>query len=242
MQPRILFSALAPGRLELDPDASHHLVTVLRAKAGDGLTLFDGQGREAQAELVVADKSRAVVKVDQINTITRESPLSITVAQALCTGDKMDWVVQKSTELGATRIVPLAAARSVMKLDASRAKKRMEHWSAIARAAAAQCGRTVVPEISPIVSPADLIADWVLQPNPKTGWLLDPFAHERLSSAPLQGAVTLWIGPEAGWTDDEEALARSAGLQGIHVGPRILRTETAAAVVLAAIAMKCGEF
>ena len=164
------------------------------------------------------------------------------MVQALCTGDKMDWVVQKSTELGAARIIPVAAARSVVKLDAARADKRREHWSAIAQSAAAQCGRTVVPEITSVMSFADAISDWSSQASPKTGWLLDPFAEDRLSDAPMQGSITLMIGPEAGWTDEEEMLAKWAGMKGVQVGPRILRTETAAAVVLTAIAMKCGEF
>lgn len=242
MLPRILFPGLAPGRLTLDAASSHHLAVVLRARTGDPLVIFDGQGREGQAVLVNADKAEAVVEVGTIQTITRESPLRITVVQALCTGDKMDWVVQKSTELGAARIIPVAASRSVVKLDAARAEKRREHWSAIARSAAAQCGRTVVPEITFVMSFADAISDWASQANPKTGWLLDPFAEDRLSNAALHGAVTLMIGPEAGWTDEEERLAKSSGMKGVQVGPRILRTETAAAVVLTAIAMKCGEF
>lgn len=242
MQPRILCPSLAPGRQVLDPDASHHLVTVLRARAGDKVTLFNGKGSEAQATVLSADRSGVTVEAGAIAVITRESPLSITVAQALCTGDKMDWVVQKSTELGAARIMAVAATRSVLKLDGGRAEKRVAHWRAIAESAAAQCGRTVVPEITSVMSFADVVSDWKSQPSPKTGWLLDPFANDRLSQAPMQGTVTLMIGPEAGWSDDEDAMAKAAGFMGVQVGPRILRTETAAAVVLTAIAMKCGEF
>ncbi len=242
MLPRILLPNLAPGKLTLDAASSHHLAVVLRARTGDPLVIFDGQGREGQAVIVHADKAQAVVEVGTIETITRESPLRITVIQALCTGDKMDWVVQKSTELGAARIIPVAASRCVLKLDGPRAEKRREHWSAIAQSAAAQCGRTVVPEITAVMSFADAISDWNSQASPKTGWLLDPFADDRLSDAPMTEAVTLMIGPEAGWTDEEERLANAAGMTGVQAGPRILRTETAAAVVLAAIAMKCGEF
>lgn len=242
MLPRILFRELGPGRLTLDAASSHHLAVVLRARAGDPLVIFDGQGHEGRAVILDANKAQAMVEVGAIETITRESPLAITVVQALCTGDKMDWVVQKSTELGAARIIPVAASRSVLKLDTTRAQKRIEHWSAIAQSAAAQCGRTMVPEITSVMSFAEVMLDWASQTNPKTGWLLDPFADNRLSEAPMSGAVTLMIGPEAGWTDEEEALAKSAGIKGVQVGPRILRTETAAAVVLTAIAMKCGEF
>lgn len=242
MQPRLLFPALASGVITLDEVNSHHLAVVLRARVGQPVTLFDGQGQEGRAKITSIERGAVTVLVTQTELIRRESPLRITVIQALCTGDKMDWVVQKSTELGAARIVPVAAARSVVKLDAARADKRREHWSGIAQSAAAQCGRTVVPEITSVMSFADAISDWASQANPKTGWLLDPFAKDRLSDAPMQGSVTLMIGPEAGWTDEEEALAKSAGMKGVQVGPRILRTETAAAVVLTAIAMKCGEF
>lgn len=242
MLPRILTEALEPGRLTLGAANSHHLSVVLRARPGDRIVIFDGHGREGQAVIVSADKAAAVVEVGAVETITRESPQIITVVQALCTGDKMDWVVQKSTELGAARIIPVAAARSVLKLDPARAKKRMEHWSAIAASAAAQCGRTRVPEISPLMSVNEAITDWRSQPDPKTGWILDPCSPERLSTAAMHGPITLMIGPEAGWTDQEESLAQSAGIKGVQLGPRILRTETVAAAVLAAVAIRCGEF
>lgn len=242
MRPRILFRDLREGEFTLDEDSSHHLAKVLRAQSGDPLVIFDGHGREGQAVIVKADKTATLVNVAGIEAITRESPLNITVIQALCTGDKMDWVVQKSTELGATRIIPVAADRCVLKLDAVRAAKRKEHWQAIAQAASAQCGRTMVPEITSVMSFADAISDWRQQESPKSGWLLDPFADQSLSEAAIQGALTFMIGPEAGWTDDEETHAKSAGFLGVRCGPRILRTETAAAVVLTAVAIRAGEF
>lgn len=242
MRPRILFEGLQEGSFALDEESSHHLVKVLRAQAGEPLVIFDGRGREGQAVILEADRAAAIVEVSAIHAITRESPLNITVVQALCTGDKMDWVVQKSTELGASRIIPVAADRSVLKLDAARSEKRLAHWNSIAQAASAQCGRTVVPQISLVMSFAAVVAEWKLLHGPKTGWLLDPFADANLSNAPMQGSITFMIGPEAGWTDEEEQLARAAGFTGIRCGPRILRTETAAAAVLTAIAMKCREF
>ena len=183
-----------------------------------------------------------MLKVDELAKIDRESPQSVTVLQALCSGDKMDWVVEKCTELGAQRIVPIAAARSLLKLTGERAQKRQAHWQRIAEAASAQCGRTFVPGVMPVMSFAQAIADWASAPAPKTGWLLDPFSDQPLSAAVIAGAVTLMIGPEAGWTDEEESLARKAGFTAIQIGPRILRTETAAAAVLAGIAVKCKEF
>ena len=242
VHPRLLCADLACGLLALDAENSHHLAVVLRARVGDRIVIFDGQGREGQGLLRAADKTKAIVEIESIKTISRESPLQITVLQALCTGDKMDWVVQKSTELGAARIIPVAAARSVLKLEPARALKRVEHWRAIAQAAAAQSGRTVVPSLSCVMSFREALDNWKKSESPKTGWLLDPFADERLSIATMQGPIAIWIGPEAGWTDEEEQMAKAAGIRGLQLGPRILRTETAAAVALTALAMRCGEF
>ncbi len=242
MQPRVLFQNLKLGLIALDAATSHHLAGVLRVAPGASVTLFDGQGREGQARVTQADRQQVCVEVTQINDIDRESPVQICVVQSLCTGDKMDWVVQKSTELGATRVVPLAAARSVLKLEPKRAEKRLEHWQAIAESAAAQSGRTVVPAISPVTRLNDFLAEWKAAGPNQTGLILDPFAPIKLSTIEFNGSITLLIGPEAGWTDDEEALARDAGFIGVQCGPRILRTETAAAAVLAAIAIRIGEF
>ena len=226
----------------LSAEASHHLVSVLRLRAGDPLTLFDGRGLEASATVTHADRQAATVDVRDVLRVVRESPTHITVVQALCTGDKMDWVVQKATELGARRIIPVRAERSVLKLDASRADKRVAHWRAIASAASAQCGRNALPSVTDVMSFTEVVSDWAAQATANTGWLLDPFAETSISQAPMSTAVTVMIGPEAGWTDEEESLAKRSGLTGVRVGPRILRTETAAAVVLGVIAMRCGEF
>lgn len=242
MQPRVLFQNLKLGPITLDAAASHHLASVLRVAHGDTVTLFDGQGQEGQAQITQADRQQVSVVVHSIDRIDRESPADICVVQSLCTGDKMDWVVQKSTELGAKRIVPLAAARSVLKLEPKRAEKRLEHWQAIATAASAQSGRTIVPTVSPVMRITDFLATWKANGPDQTGLILDPFAQTKLSTVDLKGPITLLIGPEAGWTDDEETLARNAGFLGVQSGPRILRTETAAAAVLAALALRIGEF
>lgn len=154
----------------------------------------------------------------------------------------MDWVVQKATELGAAKITPISAQRSVLRLEGPRAEKRLAHWRAIAQASSGQCGRNRVPEVAQVQTLDQAIASWQQTPEPKTGWLLDPFAGQSLSNAELTGPLAFMIGPEAGWSDSEEAQARAAGFQGIRCGPRILRTETAAAVVLSAVALRLGEF
>ena len=271
MQIRLFHSPLAQGPSKLSEEASHHLVRVLRAEQGHGVVLFDGLGNEAGARVVEANAKACMVEVGAVKTISRESPLQITVAQALCLGDKMDWVVQKASELGATLIQPLAAQRSQLKLEGPRLEKRLAHWRAIAEAAAAQCGRNAVPIVAPLQRSAEYFASIENSEDSKGGegseqfaqgkqneqsdqierrkkglkqtrWILDPFASESLGQAPLSNFLTIAIGPEAGWTDEEEGQAQRAGFVGIRCGPRILRTETAAAAVLAAVAVRIGEF
>jgi 16S rRNA (uracil1498-N3)-methyltransferase len=242
MQPRIFAPGLTEGPLDLDPDASHHLGKVLRLRAGDTITLFDGKGYEAQAVIDAMDRALVRVTAQSPVAINRESPIDITVVQSLCTGDKMDWVVQKATELGATRVIPLSADRSVLKLDGSRMEKRVSHWRGIAQASTAQSGRTHQPEITPVMSFTEMLQWWRNQPRPITGWCLDPFAATSLGQSSIQGPLVILVGPEAGWTDTEETQAKAAGFLGIRCGPRILRTETAAAALLAAVAVKLGEF
>ncbi len=242
MQPRIHAPGLTQGPLDLDPDASHHLSKVLRVRAGESITLFDGKGNEAQAVIDSIGRDLVRVTAQAPIAIHRESPIEITVVQSLCTGDKMDWVVQKATELGAARIMPLSAHRSVLKLDGSRMEKRVSHWRAIGQASTAQSGRTHQPEVMPVQSFTEMIQWWRSQPRPITGWCLDPFATTSLGQSSIEGPLVILVGPEAGWTDSEEAQAKAAGFTGIRCGPRILRTETAAAALLAAVAVKVGEF
>jgi len=268
MQIRLFHSPLAQGPCRLSEEASHHLVRVLRAEQGHAVILFDGLGNEAGARVVEANAKACMVEVGAVKTVSRESPLQITVAQALCLGDKMDWVVQKASELGATLIQPLAAQRSQLKLKGPRLEKRLAHWRAIAEAAAAQCGRNAVPIVAPLQRSAEYFASIENSEDSKGGerseqfgqrkqneqneqrkkgleqtrWILDPFASESLGQAPLSNFLTIAIGPEAGWTDEEEEQAQRAGFVGIRCGPRILRTETAAAAVLAAVAVRIGEF
>jgi 16S rRNA (uracil1498-N3)-methyltransferase len=242
MRPRIAVAELHLGDTILDESSSHHLARVLRCRAGEIIILFDGCGAEAEAHILDAQPRGVHVRVEHITQTDRESPLAITVVQSLCTGDKMDWVIQKSTELGASCIVPLAASRSVLRLDGQRAQRRIEHWQAVAKAASSQSGRSRTPLVTDIQALGPLLDNWKRAALPRTGWLLDPFATDTLSQSPMARDVTILIGPEAGWTDNEEALARDAGFLGIRCGPRILRTETAACAILAALAMRCGEF
>ena len=241
MQPRIYAPGLTEGSIDLSAEASHHLTKVLRLRAGDLITLFDGNGHEAQAVIEAMHRDLVRVIAKRPIAIHRESPIEITVVQSLCTGDKMDWVVQKATELGASRVIPLSAHRSVLKLEGDRMEKRLLHWRAIAQASTAQSGRTHQPEIMALHTFTEMISWWQNQPRPITGWCLDPFAEMSLGQSSIEGSLVILVGPEAGWTDAEETQAKAAGFCGIRCGPRILRTETAAAALLAAVALKIGE-
>jgi 16S rRNA (uracil1498-N3)-methyltransferase len=229
------------GSFELPPDAAHHASRVLRLREGDAVQIFDGIGNECHG--VIAELSGKRVIVGDISTanINRESPLHITLAQALSSSEKMDWVIQKATELGASEIQPLATERSVARLSSERAEKRIEHWQQVAIAACEQCGRNVLPTIH---APIDIMV-WLQQTrtSPDTKFILLPEGASSLSSQikPL-GNITLLIGAEGGFTSAESESALSCGFTPIRMGARVLRTETAAVVGLAAIQTIWGDF
>jgi 16S rRNA (uracil1498-N3)-methyltransferase len=235
--------ALAPGAdLPLPRDAAQHALRVLRLKTGDPVSLFNGDGRQYSARLVTADPRAASVHVEAVDIPVRESPLRITLIQSLARGEKMDWIIQKATELGATRIRPVTSERSEVRLDGTRSKKRLEHWRSVAIAACEQCGRNVVPEID---APESLEA--CLAAHPRTGaevrWMLHPGGTARLRDAGSSAAqVMLAVGPEGGFGDNDLAALRQAGFDALALGPRILRTETAGMAAMAALQAVRGDF
>lgn len=235
---------LAPGAaIELPENAAHHARDVLRLSEGDEVTLLNGLGGEYRARLAQVAKKRVEAQVVEFFQRESEAPYPITVAQSLATGDKMDWVIEKSVELGASAIVPLAAARSVLRLDAARAAKRAQHWQAIVRAACEQCGRNRLPEVQAVTSMQDWLGAQRAAPGLKL--MLSPVHPKQFSELekPLPGTpITLLIGPEAGLSDAEEAAAQGAGFVPILLGPRVMRTETAALAALAAIHARWGDF
>ena len=223
--------------------AAHHARDVLRLEAGAAVTLLNGLGGEYAATLSLVSKKLVQADVGGFTQRDSEPPFSITVAQSLATGDKMDWVVEKAVELGAAAIVPIAAARSVLKLTAERAEKRVVHWQAIARAACEQCGRNRLARVEPVSGLEAWLA--ATRGTPSLKLMLSPVADVAFNTltAPAPGsAIELLIGPEAGLTDAEEASARAAGFKGIVLGPRVMRTETAALAALAAIHARWGDF
>lgn len=229
------------GSFDLPADAAHHAARVLRLREGDAVEIFDGAGQARTGVLVEIAGKRVVVGELADSTLERESPLRVVLAQGLPSGDKLDWVIQKATELGVSEIQPLATARSVVKLSAERAAKRQEHWQQIAISACEQCGRNVLPVIHP---PQDL-AKWVAQPRPVEDHkliLLPECAISLHAQAQPTGAVVLLIGAEGGFTDTERDLALQHGYTPIRMGKRVMRTETAAIAGLAALQMLWGDF
>lgn len=234
---------LAPGRtLPLPREASGHALRVLRLKVGDDVILFNGDGREYRARLANVDPRAASVHVEGMDAPERESPLRITLLQSLARGEKMDWIIQKATELGVARIWPVSSARSEVRLDGTRGEKRLDHWRAVAVAACEQCGRNVLPEISP---PEALAATLAANPvnDAQTRWMLHPGETTRLRNAGTSTKdVVLAVGPEGGFGDNDLDALREAGFRALALGPRILRTETAGLAAIAALQARYGDF
>lgn len=242
MVPRFYVAAgLAPGAsVELPPEAAHHAVRVLRLGDGDEVVLFDGRGGEWQARL---QRSGPVLRaaLDAFDAEDREPPLAVTLVQGLPAADKMDWIVQKCTELGVAAIRPVAARRSVVKLSGERMARRGQHWQQVAVAACEQCGRNRVPEVAPLVDLPHYLG--MAAPQGETRLLLMPDAEPSLSRLEKpSGGVTLMIGPEGGFEDGEVRAALAAGFKPVALGPRVLRTETAGAAMLAALMTRWGDF
>ena|ERR1035437_10029018 len=226
--------------ISLPEEAALHAAKVLRLRNGDELVLFDGAGGEYPAHVVETGREMRVM-LDEWREIEREAPLKLTLAQALPSGDKMDWIVQKAVELGAVAIQPLQAKRSVVRLAGERAAKRAAHWRQVAVAACEQSGRNRLPEIHPILD----LALHLAQPADENELrlLLSPHQGVRLTSLPRpQGAVTFLIGPEGGFDAGEESMALSVGFQAVTLGPRVLRTETAGLAAISAVMALWGDF
>ncbi|QHS09276.1 16S rRNA (uracil(1498)-N(3))-methyltransferase [Sinimarinibacterium sp. NLF-5-8] len=225
--------------IDLPASAAQHLVQVLRLRAGDAFVCFDGRGGEYPATLVEVSKRSARAELGARVQISRESPLDLRLAQCVSKGERMDFTLQKAVELGVTRITPILSARAVVKLDEDRWSKKLEHWQGVIISACQQSGRTRIPTL---VAPVKLDA-WLTQQDFGLGVLLDPAAHTSLATLPAPGgAVTLLIGPEGGLADDEIARAQTAGMIGVRMGPRILRTETAGLAALAALQARLGDW
>ena len=228
------------GRVNLPPDAAHHAIRVLRMKEGDALALFDGAGNEFMAKVLRADKQSLTAVIEAPHANDRESPLQIVLAQGISSGDRMDYTLQKAVELGVREILPIAMERSVVKLSGERAVKRNAHWQSVVVSACEQCGRSVVPEVHAVSGFADWLAT---ESEPACRIVLAPEAEQRLADLPRpQGRIVLLAGPEGGLTESELASAQLRGFTPVRLGPRILRTETAALAAIAAMQAHWGDF
>ncbi len=230
---------LAAGAdLLLPAAASTHLLRVLRLRPGAALTLFNGRGGEYAAELTGGGRSGARVLVGASTAMERESPLHITLLQGVARGERMDFIVQKATELGVQRIVPLSCEFSVVRLDEAALRRRVEHWRGVAIAACEQSGRNRLPQVESVTPLETACADGkeelklVLVPQA-------PATLRMLSEGPR--AVILLVGPEGGLSGREQLLAQRHGFQACRLGPRILRTETAPLAALAALQALAGD-
>ena len=223
--------------LELPDGAARHVAQVLRMRPGQPLTLFNGLGGESSAVLSEVAKRRVEVEIGAHDPVERESPLQVHLAQCVSKGDRMDWAIQKAVELGVSRIIPVLSERSVVKLTDERWQKKLEHWRGVIIGACEQSGRTRLPDLWPTCS----LPDYLRDEDAEHRWVLAPGADTGLPSTGVQGGVAVLVGPEGGLSDRDLQQAETAGLQRRSIGPRVLRTETAAAAILTALQLRFGD-
>jgi 16S rRNA (uracil1498-N3)-methyltransferase len=230
-----------PGsRFALPESVSVHALRVLRLRLGEAVTLFDGTGGEHRATIVSAERHSAAVRLDGFDPVEREAPLATTLVMSVIAADPMDFTVRKAVELGVHAVQPVVAARSQGVPGGDRVERRIAHWRAIAVAACEQCGRNRVP---PVLAPL-LLAAWLAQfgREPGTAAVLAPGAARSLASLAVHEPPRhLLVGPEGGFTDDEQALAVRLGILPAHLGRRVLRAETAALAALATLNAVAGD-
>ena len=235
-----LADALQPGQnISLPENVIRHL-QVLRVREGEEITLFNGNGHSYPTRLLSLAKRQAVAEVLSEQTVDNESPLAISLIQAVSSGERMDFTLQKSVEMGVTEIFPVTSARSIVKLSGERAEKRQERWQEIVIAACEQCGRNRIPTVHPLLPLSQR-----LQQLPQSDVRLLMGLHHPTSLKAIQPApqrITLMIGPDGGWSPEEEAAAFQTGFQSILLGKRVLRTETAALAAIAAMQTLWGDF
>lgn len=239
--------------IELPASVAHHAVRVLRLEQGDELILFDGNTGEFQATIGRIGKHGAAALIAKYLDIERESPLAITLAQAVCANEKMDWILQKAVELGVSRIQPLIAKLSTVKLSGERVERRMKHWQQVVISACEQCGRNRVPQVLPLISLPHWLGSQIDErknssdggPPPNPCFMLSPSAQKGLHDfrePSATAAITLLVGPEGGFAPEEEAAALVAGFIPLRLGGRILRTESAALAAVAAMQALWGDY
>ena len=229
---------LTPGTdIELDSKAARHIVRVLRLPAGSALTIFNGEGGQYDALLTKIEKTCIVAKLTAFNAGIQESPLHLTLAQGIARSERMDLIIQKAVELGVTHIIPLLTERTLIQLTSERRDKKLAHWRGIIISACEQCGRNIMPSLQ---SPLPF-SEWIAQTSGEMRLLLDPSGDLSLQSLPRSNKISLLIGPEGGFSEQEKRLALAHGSHRVRMGPRTLRTETASISALTALQLLQGD-
>lgn len=233
-------TTLASGtEVHLPDPAAYHVSRVLRLRPGAPLVAFDGSGHDFRCEILAIEGDKVLVRIGERVPGLRDSPLRITLVQAISRSERMDWTLQKATELGVRSIVPVLSARSVVRLDDKQAERKLRHWKAIVAGACEQCGRSTLPEVRTPLELNRFLAD-----SPREGQrlVLSPGGPASLAGlASTASRVELLIGPEGGLDDAELDGATRAGFSPVRLGPRVLRTETAGIVALAVLQAMWGD-
>ncbi|MGH8081762.1 MAG: 16S rRNA (uracil(1498)-N(3))-methyltransferase [Lysobacter sp.] len=232
---------LSPGaEVALPEGPATHLARVLRHEVGDACVLFNGDGRDYHGRISALGKREVRVQIESAEDVARESPLQLHLLQGVARGEKMDLILQKATELGVNAVHPLWSQRSEVKLDEARAEKRLAHWRSVVSSACEQSGRARVPEVA---APRSLAAVLAALPAGSVRLILDPEGELAFATLAVDAAtpVLLAIGPEGGWSPLDRQQLRDAGFQGLRLGPRILRTETAGLAAIAALQARFGD-
>lgn len=228
---------------------SHHAAHVLRLKKNDQVILFNGQGGEFTGQIEQIDKKGVTVQIQRFHDVNRESPVITELVQAICTNEKMDWIIQKAVELGVNHIQPIMTSRCVIHLTGERIKKRAEHWQQIIHSACEQCGRNKIPELMSLAPYTEWLSRYKSDQTNRSitssaKLMLTPAAQLHLSKLQPNNKdfFVLLVGPEGGLTPSEEKLAIATGFIAIHLGQRTLRTESAGLAALASIQALWGDY
>ena len=234
-------AALHPAReMSLPEAASNHLIRVLRLQPGDRIHLFNGDGNDYLSEITGVEKKGAKVRILDAQARANESPLRIHLYQSIARGEKMDWILQKATELGVAGFSPMLSDRTEVKIEGERSDKKRAHWLGVIRSACEQSGRATVPELHAAISLSQIPAETI----PAQAYYLQPDAEQRINglSLNLDMPVSLAIGPEGGFSDRDIQRLQTLGFTGLCMGPRILRTETAGIAAIAALQSRHGDW
>jgi len=223
--------------IELEPSASQHVARAMRMTTGDKLTLFNGSGGEYATEIQSLSKKTVTVLVEEHRDTELESPLAIHLGIAISRGDRVDWVIQKATELGVVKVSPLLTERTEVKLKGDRASKKIQHWQQIGIAACEQCGRNRLPQIEPLQS----LSVWLENTPADHKLVLHHRALSNTNSDAKPASIALLIGPEGGLSEGEISLAEAAGFASAQLGPRVMRTETAPLAAMAILQARWGD-